>query len=363
MSYSNGSDTFRLPDFGVNLPDLARATYAVRYITLAFSILILYDHFITLDTEIQRIWPLKWRLPKVLFMINRYIASPLIVFIGVAPCFPRMSLAVCNAWDHSSIQTAATIIAVGTAELILIPRVAALYGNNKMVYIALIFLFLAELGTVLAVMTLVHGPKNNPIPELSLILDGCFSLGSTVVYQLWIPPVVFESVVIIFTLQKWFQLALYTAPGSSTLRLLVRDSLIYFILMFASLLANMIVDRYSQWYMRSLLLGPSSSIACIAAARMMMNLQSLAYAQYTVDLSTENELRILRRTEWACEVSTLHARAGTEENTTYADVTEGREREGHGGTGIADEHGHPKLGWAMETNIGVVAARRGGRMV
>ncbi|RDB16254.1 hypothetical protein Hypma_003021 [Hypsizygus marmoreus] len=58
---------------------------AVRYTNLAFLILLIYDHALTLDLEVSRIWTLPWRLPKFLFLINRYLIPPMLFFDGLTP--------------------------------------------------------------------------------------------------------------------------------------------------------------------------------------------------------------------------------------------------------------------------------------
>ncbi|KII89705.1 hypothetical protein PLICRDRAFT_52866 [Plicaturopsis crispa FD-325 SS-3] len=321
MGLQDAAASSTMPDVGVALPVFAQAVYAMRYTTSAhlsaygsavFQVLILYDYFITLDVEIQRIWRLKWRMPKILFLMNRYVSSPLML---------------CDTWDRITIITAATIITVATAELILIPRVAALC--TKMVYITLLGLFIgavdvrrlllqstnnpsfiAECGAAIGIAYVALGSEGTLAPELSAVLGGCFRLGFAIKYQIWIPAVLFESVVIIFTLYKWSRLTLFKSSGGYTLRVLVRDSLVYFVLMLATLLANLIIGRYGAWHLKSMMVSPSSSIACIAAARMMLNLQSTAYPESTGRMAAGDDLRFVRRSEWAGELSTLRAQVG-----------------------------------------------------
>jgi len=70
-----------------------------------------------------------------------------------------------------------------------------------------------------------------------------------------------------------------------TLRLLARDSMVYFVVMFAFLFANLVIARVGG----GLLIGPSSVIACVAAARMMMNVRGLS-----VNDRDETELPTIR---------------------------------------------------------------------
>jgi len=55
-----------------------------NYIVLAFLMLMVYDHLLTFDKEVEWIWTLKWRLPKFLFLINNYAISPLIILTCIA---------------------------------------------------------------------------------------------------------------------------------------------------------------------------------------------------------------------------------------------------------------------------------------
>ncbi|KII90654.1 hypothetical protein PLICRDRAFT_540454 [Plicaturopsis crispa FD-325 SS-3] len=85
-----------------------------------------------------------------------------------------------------------------------------------------------------------------------------------------------ESIIIVLTLYKLLR---HTARcedvgDSSTPRVIVRDSLVYFIIMFAMLVANVILYRDKSPY-SSLLLGPCSTVACITVSRMMINLREI----------------------------------------------------------------------------------------
>ncbi|KAL1941653.1 hypothetical protein VTO73DRAFT_7092 [Trametes versicolor] len=51
-----------------------------RYAELASTVIILFDHLITLDQEINLIWRAHWGLGKVLFLINRYYALVIVIF-------------------------------------------------------------------------------------------------------------------------------------------------------------------------------------------------------------------------------------------------------------------------------------------
>ncbi|GAW04755.1 hypothetical protein LENED_006562 [Lentinula edodes] len=80
---------------------------------------------------------------------------------------------------------------------------------------------------------------------------------------------------------SWYSMAnlvLVQVERIPTFQLLARDSLIYFLLMFSLLLANLFIFRFGQGFLGALLLVPSTIVACISAGRMMMNLRSLSLA-------------------------------------------------------------------------------------
>ncbi|KAG5731869.1 hypothetical protein E4T56_gene13796 [Termitomyces sp. T112] len=58
---------------------------ALRYTNVAFLMLLIYDHIITFGDEVSRIWPLPWQLPKVSFLVNRYLIPPMLLFNGLTP--------------------------------------------------------------------------------------------------------------------------------------------------------------------------------------------------------------------------------------------------------------------------------------
>ncbi|KIM73039.1 hypothetical protein PILCRDRAFT_734028 [Piloderma croceum F 1598] len=63
-------------------PTIFSEALATNYMNAGFLMLLLYDHVITLDKEVDWIWTLQWRLPKVIFIVNRYAITPLLVILS-----------------------------------------------------------------------------------------------------------------------------------------------------------------------------------------------------------------------------------------------------------------------------------------
>ncbi|KAF8513251.1 hypothetical protein BU17DRAFT_68865 [Hysterangium stoloniferum] len=214
---------------------------AVRFATLASVTLMLYDHILTVAIEeltsrfcqVERIWS--------------YITPPMIVFnaIGVLGfcCYSgstfiyESSIVVLTLRELPSSLTIYTVARSGSN--------GKLDGHNKIVCRSLILLYFCGLGSMLGILGFLYRGTPNRVTMALMI---------------------YKSIRLLFR-----------KAGSPTMRLLSRDSLIYFSIMFSVLISNLFIFKYAPPFFSSLLIGPSSSIACIAAARMMMNLRSLRF--------------------------------------------------------------------------------------
>jgi hypothetical protein len=59
---------------------MARQAQIVEYVEASAMAFLIWDHIITLGQEIERMWPARWSIIKVLFLLNRYLVSSIIVF-------------------------------------------------------------------------------------------------------------------------------------------------------------------------------------------------------------------------------------------------------------------------------------------
>jgi hypothetical protein len=90
-------------------------------------------------------------------------------------------------------------------------------------------------------------------------------------YSFWIPFIIFDGTLVILTLYKAFS---YRTLSSHTIRLLARDSVIYFAIMLMVLLENVLTNVLTTNLPITI---PADWIACIAVSRMMMNIRGLVF--------------------------------------------------------------------------------------
>ncbi|KAJ7498524.1 hypothetical protein FB451DRAFT_1548376 [Mycena latifolia] len=277
--------------------EYARITITQNYVLYATSALLVYELLTTFDVEVERVWSLKWRLPKLLFILNRYITRAFLILQFIAGGYPGTSESVCHIYGYW--QVIPPRLAVIAAQAIMVIRLWAIYNNSRPMLYLLVLLFITEVAAVVACMSLgVLATQGTSQPSpLSCGLDPLTPLLRQYASGTWIAPVCFEFVILIITLVKIFPplptrlikrasflkgFGVATRERNPTLDMLARDSIIYFAFIFTFTLTNSIIYELDfAAYYRSILLGPTSAISCIAVSRMIINIRSIPAANLT----------------------------------------------------------------------------------
>ncbi|KAJ7586791.1 hypothetical protein C8J56DRAFT_1052135 [Mycena floridula] len=282
---------------------------AVRYANIAFLTLLVFDHFLTLESEVRNIISAPLFLTSTYFpdlhdvdnpvecakisVPDQQISHPNNVILhrhntaltDIDPDFFDLPQSLCRFLAKWTLWP--TIIALGTVELVLMIRVLVLYSHANSMLRFLAALFTCEMGAWIAVSAIVESRTTSQ--SGGPFLSGCLYSLPGFLWASWIPPIVFEGIIMALTVHK---ILLY-ATVNPTLFVLARDSMVYFVLMFTLLAANLVMFLLGRNFLRFLLLGyvfeslsvawklkedpsPSNVVACIAAARMMINMRGLA---------------------------------------------------------------------------------------
>ncbi|KAJ7616022.1 hypothetical protein FB45DRAFT_236366 [Roridomyces roridus] len=267
-------------------------TFINNYVLYSTACLLVYELFTTLDVEIDRIWSLKWRLPKILFMLNRYFIRAMLVVLWIVADYPGTSERFC--WIYAYWQMIPLRLAILAAQALVVIRVWAIYNNSRrMLYVlsTLYFLEVAFVSICIAIATADTQGVAQPYP-LSCALNSMSGyLLQRYASGTWIAPVVFEFLMMLITLAKLAPRWRWTTSdgagkrtrrgvlgtgGNATLDVLARDSLVYFAFIFGFSLTNFVIYETSFGaYYHTVLLGPTSAVSCIAVSQMMINMRSL----------------------------------------------------------------------------------------
>ncbi|KAI0929466.1 hypothetical protein AcV7_005311 [Taiwanofungus camphoratus] len=289
------------------LQHLLEGINKTRYSQLASSVIILYDHLLTLDQEYKLIWenvssylidttrslqfcedkcPLTLKSFDVRILgdsFNNYaLFSPMIT----DSLYVNQSY-YCLNWYRWQGWTG--VIAFVIAELILQLRLYALYllDRRVLVFTAMNCLVAAAASTV------VMGSVLAKISATVQILPNrtfCMLTGvSSYFYAFWIPMLVSESVLCGLAMYCGFQNyrsepTLFQA-GKRLVVVLIRDSVFYFVVMFATYLTNAIVFIVGKPNDMEIPIGFAVALPCVMGNRLCLNVRGMIRSERTESLS------------------------------------------------------------------------------
>ncbi|KAJ7050358.1 hypothetical protein C8F01DRAFT_1264234 [Mycena amicta] len=267
----------------------------IRFAQLASSAIIIFDHAITLDEEVELIWKSSWSMGKVLFIINRYYTLISVCVNNYALFSPSLSdsvsihqvLALPSPPDSQSYSCLAFfrwqgwtgLIAFMIAEVILQMRLYALYYLNKKVLALMLSLFVLCSATSAAIMgTVLNGISStaHPIPDVT------FCRPNNVphyFFAFWLPVLLFESLLCVLALYRGFQtfrasVSLYQS-GRHLVAILIRDSVLYFLVMFATYLTNLLVWLIARPSLLEVPVAFSVALSCCLGNRIVLNVREV----------------------------------------------------------------------------------------
>jgi len=224
------------------IPGLIIAEEAIIYNTVAASMFIFWEHCITFNEEVDLIWRSKWNLVSLLCFVIRYMTLAIrvveLVFYTNVSGLIHPSLSQCIAWLR--FEAASGQILFFSVEIVLIMRVFAFYGRNKLLLAGLITLFVCESCARIVILGIT-------IPKIVIIpspLSPNLHLGACLVEQVpalfsnyWVPGLIFESILFMLVAARFIQTKLHAEIDSpDVLIVFVRDGAWAFTLIFGVLL-------------------------------------------------------------------------------------------------------------------------------
>ncbi|KAF8529366.1 hypothetical protein JB92DRAFT_2861729 [Gautieria morchelliformis] len=226
-----------------DIPALITAEDAIIYNTLAASMFIFWEHCITFNEEVDLIWRAKkWGTVNTLFVVMRYMAFSIriveLVFYTNVFGLIRPSTSQCIAWLR--FEAASGYILFFCVEVVLMMRVFAFYGRNRLLLVTLLALFACESAARITILgitmpNIVIVP--NPLPP-HLHAGACLIVSVPSIFSnYWVPGLIFESILFLLVVYQFIQTKRHAEIGSPhVLIVFVRDGAWAFSLIFAFLL-------------------------------------------------------------------------------------------------------------------------------
>ncbi|KIJ47916.1 hypothetical protein M422DRAFT_66466 [Sphaerobolus stellatus SS14] len=210
----------------------------VRQATVASVCWLIYDHFLSLDDEINYVWKIKgWSFGKILFLINRYIGFAACLFDVIVLLQGPVPTSVCQAlliW-----RGLIRHFLYFCVEVILLGRLYAIYDSNKRVLLCLCLFFGVEVAVTLWMVGVTYSPaavRSRPQATLPINPGGCLGIfppwagAPTGVKLISLPLFCYQ--VIMSGLMVWKAWKSYREKsGSVLLTIVMRDCVYYYLLM------------------------------------------------------------------------------------------------------------------------------------
>ncbi|SJL04501.1 uncharacterized protein ARMOST_07868 [Armillaria ostoyae] len=210
---------------------------AVGYVLVASATVMIQEWAILFDQEVSLMWNSPWNLVKVLYLISRY--SP-IIDVAIAhqehiqlQADPKICLI------NSDISTISTGVGIAIAELILIVRTCALYGNCKRAIYGLGLVWTIWVSVnIWVVITFMKSTVFEYQP--SSVLPGCYLANDNpILFVCFASLLLLELLLLI--LHVWKALRLLRGSRNDLVSTFFRDGVIYYICLFPLTLANVLV--------------------------------------------------------------------------------------------------------------------------
>ncbi|KAJ6564230.1 hypothetical protein B0H19DRAFT_1258697 [Mycena capillaripes] len=287
--------------------EYASLTMTSNYVIYSTACLLVYEVLTSLDDEIARVWSLTWRLPKLLFIFNRYIIRVILMHVPPSASIDTKAhgafyrclwilandLGTSSEVIYSDFQMIPLRLAILAAQALVVIRLWAIYNNSRLIFWILTIIYTLEVVAV-SLYSQIHGlaAAAQPAPLGCGLESRSGYLLERFATAVWFPPVCFEFIIIVLTVVKLFpqwtwggKSGLLGSGGNPTVNIIARDSLIYFIFIFSEssvtasasdnktvcTLATAIMEASPHFY-RSILITPTAAVSCIAVSRMMINI-------------------------------------------------------------------------------------------
>ncbi|KAF8153989.1 hypothetical protein B0H34DRAFT_799902 [Crassisporium funariophilum] len=285
---------------------------AVNLVSAACLTVLVYDHAITLDQEVTRMWPARFSIAKFLFFMNRYPVEAMLLFNCVAAAQPYQSpslFVLLYSFATTTLETFPMTVVYftygGLPSHPLYQQVLSKIGETRSALIPPSILCdetlmgfgvwcSGQYGLLSSstssgasssggTMTLISLVIKDYVDEEVLInttlasLPGCYATSvPSIIAGFWIGPLIVESVLFLLVISRALVWWRDGAAAPRIFAILARDSTVYFVVVFALLLANYLVFQFGPPFLSSLLVTPSTTAGCILGSHMLLNLRAMA---------------------------------------------------------------------------------------
>ncbi|KZO95724.1 hypothetical protein CALVIDRAFT_537708 [Calocera viscosa TUFC12733] len=258
------------------------------YLGVASVVVTSYDAIILLADDINLVWSQKWSWETLLFLCNR-VGIIVQTWVNFIPSF-FIDLDAGNCWRLALFEIWIAPCQLIIIEAILLKRVVAMYNNRLVTALLLILYLLSSLASLLVVGYILRtATLSPPLPNIRCgVVSGDFSY----YWASWVPPVIMETTLFLFTAAKTFRGATAATRGTPLMALLFRDGVLYYAVVFVLLLINLLTLLLAPEAMKEWFAAPVVCLSSVMCSRLFLNLRKAARAHNRKDeITTETPAR------------------------------------------------------------------------
>ncbi|KAI5118635.1 hypothetical protein M0805_000011 [Coniferiporia weirii] len=260
--------------------DLYSSLEAIRWTKMcnaSAATLLLYDFVTTYDREVNLMWGAKFNIGKVIYFTIRYFTFFSVFFILIADKKTGIS------WIRFNWMSG-VIIGI-LAELTLQLRVYAMYNRSKKMLLFLIVLFTGTFSAMYAISVKIM------LKEKGFYFDFLDDFYICTPYSLpnfyaevWVPMLVHEAILFGLAIYKGlqsFRSRNSENPSSRLTLFLVKDSAMYFVIVFATFIANELVWVFGKETLIEVPVSFAFTMGSIMSQRLLLNVREQYFIHAT----------------------------------------------------------------------------------
>jgi len=261
-----------------------------NYCTVAFVTLLFYDYCLTFSREVEYIWQQKFNKGKILFFFNRYVT--VIDLIGLMNSYVNRSIhdpdgkQFCSPFFH--IDSWMGFCGIYVVNLLLLFRTYAIWRKSKIVLVSLsILLALCMMATAGAAIYADVVVQSFPVPgNVRPCVTGFDN--TDVLYAIWVSSIVWDTTITILSLVKVIPLSRSNVIGSRMIDLLIKDGVLYFVVLFFISIGNVIVLELAPPALKITLFTFYRVMLSLLGSRIILNLRGMILKQHDEIITHES---------------------------------------------------------------------------
>ncbi|KAJ7179547.1 hypothetical protein C8R46DRAFT_643602 [Mycena filopes] len=290
----------------MELVRLAQSVQSTRLAAVGSATVLLYDHLITFDQEIDVVWRRDWSFLKCVFLFHRYLGLLCVIIELFAILSPNVTDSVSTFWFQWEMWGYTVVVL--TSELVLLLWIFFLYNKNTNVLAFLGILFFGQTVSVIVILA-----RSFAHLSITAHFDGAPAGFCSLHNQpdffsfYWLPVLLYNSAILALFIIK--STDAFRAAYIPRVHGIYRRSLINFLAIFTVYLVCCILWIAGDFALGQIPVGFALAFSITNSTRLLINIRHAYYTREDVDLNRSTTPAIYAnqapREEWLFELREL----------------------------------------------------------